>query len=49
MGDVIEHLPDPRAALRRVGQLLEPGGVIALALPDAGSRVARTMGAAGGR
>jgi SAM-dependent methyltransferase len=45
MGDVIEHLPDPRAALRRVGELLEPGGVAALALPDAGSRVARLLGA----
>jgi SAM-dependent methyltransferase len=44
MGDVIEHLPDPEAAMRRAGALLEPGGVLALALPDAGSRIARTMG-----
>lgn len=44
MGDVIEHLPDPGAALERIGELLAPGGVLALALPDAGSRVARAMG-----
>jgi SAM-dependent methyltransferase len=44
MGDVIEHLPDPGRALHRVGELLAPGGVLWLALPDAGSRVARVMG-----
>jgi SAM-dependent methyltransferase len=44
MGDVIEHLPDPREAVRRAGDLLAPGGVLALALPDAGSRLARAMG-----
>jgi SAM-dependent methyltransferase len=43
LGDVIEHLPDPGAALARVRSLLRPGGVIYLALPDAGSRVARTL------
>ncbi len=45
LGDVIEHLPDPAAALARIRSLLAPGGVVALALPDAGSRVARRMGA----
>lgn len=45
LGDVIEHLVDPGAALERVGALLRPGGVVHLALPDAGSRLARTMGA----
>jgi SAM-dependent methyltransferase len=45
LGDVIEHLPDPAAALGRIGSLLVPGGVVALALPDAGSRIARRMGA----
>jgi SAM-dependent methyltransferase len=45
MGDVIEHLPYPGAALERVAGLLRPGGVVYLALPDAGSRVARTLGA----
>lgn len=44
MGDVIEHLPDPAAALDRIASALAPGGVIALALPDAGSRVARALG-----
>lgn len=45
MNDVIEHLPDPGDALRRVHSLLTPGGVLYMALPDAGSRVARALGA----
>lgn len=44
MGDVIEHLPDPGAALGRVHELLVPGGGVMLMLPDAGSRLARVMG-----
>jgi SAM-dependent methyltransferase len=44
MGDVIEHFVRPEAALDRIASLLAPGGVLWLALPDAGSRVARTMG-----
>jgi SAM-dependent methyltransferase len=44
MGDVIEHLTDPEAAVRRVETLLAPYGLLVLALPDAGSRVARAMG-----
>lgn len=44
LGDVIEHLPDPGAALARIETLLTPGGVVWLALPDAGSRLARAMG-----
>jgi len=44
MSDVIEHLPDPGAALDQVRDLLAPGGVLALALPDAGSRAARALG-----
>jgi SAM-dependent methyltransferase len=44
MGDVIEHLPDPGAALDRVATLLAELGVLAMALPDAGSRLARAMG-----
>jgi SAM-dependent methyltransferase len=44
LGDVIEHLPDPGAELERLGRLLEPGGVIWIATPDAGSRVARVLG-----
>lgn len=45
MGDVIEHLPDPGRALERTWGLLRPGGVLYLALPDAGSAVARRLGA----
>jgi SAM-dependent methyltransferase len=45
LGDVIEHLPRPADALERAAELLAPGGVLALMLPDAGSRLARTMGA----
>jgi SAM-dependent methyltransferase len=44
LGDVIEHLPDPGAALDRIAALTAPGGVLYLALPDAGSRIARVLG-----
>jgi SAM-dependent methyltransferase len=44
MGDVIEHLVDPGAALRRVREVSRPGGLLWLALPDSGSRVARRLG-----
>jgi SAM-dependent methyltransferase len=44
LGDVIEHLPDPGAALDRVAALLAPGGVVWIATPDAGSRLARALG-----
>ena len=45
LGDVIEHLPDPGAALDRIAALLAPGGVLCLMVPDAGSRIARALGA----
>jgi SAM-dependent methyltransferase len=45
MADVIEHLPDPGDALDRIHRLLAPDGVLMLALPDAGSGVARVLGA----
>jgi SAM-dependent methyltransferase len=44
LGDVIEHLTSPLDALARIHELLVPGGVVWLALPDAGSRVARMLG-----
>jgi SAM-dependent methyltransferase len=44
LGDVIEHLPRPGDALDRIAGLLRPGGVLTMMLPDAGSRVARTLG-----
>ena len=33
--DVIEHLPDPQAMLRRAAKWLKPGGIIALRFPSA--------------
>jgi SAM-dependent methyltransferase len=42
--DVIEHVPDPHAYIRRAAELLRPGGVIALATPDVGSIPARLAG-----
>ncbi|MBA3328124.1 MAG: class I SAM-dependent methyltransferase [Solirubrobacterales bacterium] len=45
LGDVIEHLPDPGAALERVAGLLRPNAIAWFALPDAGSAVARRLGA----
>jgi SAM-dependent methyltransferase len=42
--DVLEHLADPGAALRRIRQLLRPGGVLFLTVPDAGSVLARVLG-----
>jgi SAM-dependent methyltransferase len=44
LGDVIEHLPDPGGALERIAALSRPGGLLHLALPDAGSRLARILG-----
>ena len=43
MGDVLEHLPRPGEALERIAELLRPGGIAWLALPDAGSVVARAL------
>jgi 2-polyprenyl-3-methyl-5-hydroxy-6-metoxy-1,4-benzoquinol methylase len=42
--DVVEHLADPRAALRRLGAVLRPQGWLFLSTPDAGSLVARILG-----
>jgi len=42
--DVLEHVPDPGALLAAVGARLEPGGVLALLLPNAGSLMARVLG-----
>jgi SAM-dependent methyltransferase len=44
MGDVLEHLTDTDKALARMRELLAPGGVLVLAVPDAGSRIARLLG-----
>jgi SAM-dependent methyltransferase len=42
--DVIEHLPDPRAALVEVARILAPGGLCSVVTPDAGSLAARVLG-----
>lgn len=42
--DVLEHLPDPVASLRRAAELLTPGGLVAATVPNAGSFVARLSG-----
>jgi 2-polyprenyl-3-methyl-5-hydroxy-6-metoxy-1,4-benzoquinol methylase len=44
MCDVIEHLLDVRGAAKTTAGLLEPGGALYLTTPDAGGRLARTMG-----
>lgn len=44
LGDLIEHLTSPGEALDRIHSLLAPNGIVWLALPDAGSRLARAMG-----
>jgi len=45
MGDVIEHLIAPGETLDRIAALLKPGGVVHIATPNAGSALARRMGA----
>ncbi len=42
--DVLEHVPDPGALLAAVGARLEPGGVLALLLPNSASLTARVLG-----
>ena len=44
MIDVIEHLPDPRAAVCRAAELLRPGGLLYFVTPDIGSLSARMLG-----
>lgn len=44
MGDVIEHIPAADEAVGQARLLLSGEGVLAMALPDAGSRVARLLG-----
>ena len=44
MADVIEHLRAPHEELMTIGELLAPGGLVWLAIPDAGSSVARALG-----
>ena len=48
--DVVEHLPDPIAALRRAAEHLEPGGALVVKVPDVSPRAlaaARLLARAG--
>jgi SAM-dependent methyltransferase len=42
--DVIEHLPDPRAAMTAFGRALAPSGIVVLTTGDFGSLPARALG-----
>ena len=41
--DVIEHVTDPQAMLRRAADFLRPGGILYLITPDIGSLSARIL------
>ena len=40
----LEHLPDPRGAIREAGRLLVPGGIVVVAVPNNDSLQARLFG-----
>ena len=42
--DVVEHTPDPARVVRRIGELLKPGGLLIINYPDRGSWIARLLG-----
>jgi len=42
--DVLEHVVDPIADLRRARELLKPGGILALTVPDSANFLARASG-----
>jgi SAM-dependent methyltransferase len=42
--DVVEHTPDPARVVRRIGELLKPGGLLIVNYPDRGSWIARLLG-----
>jgi SAM-dependent methyltransferase len=44
LADVLEHVEDPVAAIRRCRELLRPGGVLCVVTPDPGSATARLAG-----
>ncbi len=44
LSDVLEHLSDPRAALKRVRALLAPGGAAVILTPHMGSLSSKIMG-----
>lgn len=42
--DVLEHMVDPLGGVRTLISALEPGGVLLVTVPDAGSKLARMLG-----
>jgi 2-polyprenyl-3-methyl-5-hydroxy-6-metoxy-1,4-benzoquinol methylase len=44
MWDVVEHVPDPIALLRKARELLKPDGLLVIETQDIDSRFARTLG-----
>jgi SAM-dependent methyltransferase len=44
MWDVVEHVPDPVALLRKAGALLKPDGLLVIETQDIDSRFARRLG-----
>ena len=42
--DFIEHIPHPAAAMAKVSEILEPGGIVCLVTPDITSLAARVAG-----
>jgi SAM-dependent methyltransferase len=42
--DVVEHTPDPARVVRRISELLKPGGLLIVNYPDRGSWIARVLG-----
>ena len=43
MWEVLEHLQEPRVALERIHQLLRPGGVLLICVPNFGSLINRIL------
>jgi 2-polyprenyl-3-methyl-5-hydroxy-6-metoxy-1,4-benzoquinol methylase len=41
---VLEHIPDPLAAMKKISHCLKPGGLIVVEVPNAGGLQARIMG-----
>ncbi len=42
--DVLEHVPDPRAALRKIYRMLRPDGIVVIGVPDRDSIDAKLFG-----